>query len=70
MGRHIQFEDATLDEFRDQARLNVEALNHATADIDPDRFATAAGLMSVDPDIAWAKFDAMAEGARLAERAL
>ncbi|GEL17599.1 cobalamin-independent methionine synthase II family protein [Pseudonocardia asaccharolytica] len=169
MGRHIQFADADLDEFREQARLNVEALNRATANIDPDQlrmhlcwgnyegphhrdvalkdiidivltarpngislescnprhdhewavfedvslpegkvlipgvvdstnnyiehpelvaqrlvrfarlvgkenvmagtdcgFGTAAGLMTVDPDIAWAKFDAMAEGARLA----
>lgn len=37
MGRHIQFADASLDEFRAQARLNVEALNAATANIDPDR---------------------------------
>ncbi|MQA17158.1 MAG: epoxyalkane--coenzyme M transferase [Pseudonocardiaceae bacterium] len=173
MGRHLQFADASLDEFRTQARLNVEALNHATANIDPDQlrmhlcwgnyegphhrdvaladiidivfdarpnaisleacnprhdhewalfedvklpagkvlmpgvvdstnnyiehpeliaqrlvryaklvgkenviastdcgFGTAAGMMTVDPDISWAKFDVMAEGARLAERAL
>ena len=37
MGRHIQFGDESLDEFRRQARLNVEALNHATAGIDPDQ---------------------------------
>ena len=37
MGRHIQFNDATLEEFRRQATLNVEALNHATQRIDPDR---------------------------------
>jgi 5-methyltetrahydropteroyltriglutamate--homocysteine methyltransferase len=37
MGRHIQFADKTLDEFRDEARLNVEALNHATANIPPER---------------------------------
>lgn len=37
MGRHLQFADADLDEFRAQARLNVEALNHATANIDPDQ---------------------------------
>jgi 5-methyltetrahydropteroyltriglutamate--homocysteine methyltransferase len=36
MGRHIQFNDASLEEFQRQARLNVEALNHATAGIDPD----------------------------------
>jgi len=37
MGRHIQFPDESLDEFRRMARLNVEALNHATAGIDPDQ---------------------------------
>jgi 5-methyltetrahydropteroyltriglutamate--homocysteine methyltransferase len=37
MGRHIQFNDASLDEFRRQARLNVEALNYATRNIDPDQ---------------------------------
>ncbi len=37
MGRHIQFPDQSLEEFRRQARLNVEALNHATAGIDPDQ---------------------------------
>lgn len=37
MGRHIQFAGASLDEFRYQSRLNVEALNHATANIDPDQ---------------------------------
>ncbi|MGH3199895.1 MAG: cobalamin-independent methionine synthase II family protein [Streptosporangiaceae bacterium] len=37
MGRHLQFGDSDLDEFRKQARLNVEALNHATAGIDPDQ---------------------------------
>jgi 5-methyltetrahydropteroyltriglutamate--homocysteine methyltransferase len=35
MGRHIQFADKSIDEFRDEARLNIEALNHATQDIDP-----------------------------------
>ena len=30
MGRHIQFADAALEEFRREARLNIEALNHAT----------------------------------------
>jgi 5-methyltetrahydropteroyltriglutamate--homocysteine methyltransferase len=37
MGRHIQFNDATLDEFRRQAQLNVEVLNHATRNISPDQ---------------------------------
>ena len=37
MGRHIQFADRDLAGFRDEARLNVEALNHATANIDPER---------------------------------
>jgi 5-methyltetrahydropteroyltriglutamate--homocysteine methyltransferase len=37
MGRHIQFGDATLDEFRRQAALNVEALNHALADLPPEQ---------------------------------
>jgi 5-methyltetrahydropteroyltriglutamate--homocysteine methyltransferase len=33
-------------------------------------FATVAGLATVDPQIAWAKFRAMAEGARLASQRL
>ncbi len=37
MGRHIQFADKTLDEFRHEAQLNIDALNHATRNIDPDR---------------------------------
>ena len=37
MGRHIQFADRSLDEFRAEARLNIEALNHATAAIEPER---------------------------------
>ncbi len=37
MGRHIQFAGLGLDEFRKQAQLNVEALNHATKNIAPDR---------------------------------
>jgi 5-methyltetrahydropteroyltriglutamate--homocysteine methyltransferase len=37
MGRHIQFADKSLEEFRDEARLNIEALNHATRNIDPER---------------------------------
>ena len=36
MGRHIQFADSTLEQFRDEARLNIEALNHATRNIDPE----------------------------------
>jgi 5-methyltetrahydropteroyltriglutamate--homocysteine methyltransferase len=37
MGRHIQYADLTLDDFRKRARLHVEALNHALADISPDQ---------------------------------
>ncbi len=37
MGRHIQFNDATIEEFRRQAQLNVEALNHATRNIPPEQ---------------------------------
>jgi 5-methyltetrahydropteroyltriglutamate--homocysteine methyltransferase len=37
MGRHIQFNDASLEEFRRQAQLNVEALNHATRNIPPEQ---------------------------------
>jgi 5-methyltetrahydropteroyltriglutamate--homocysteine methyltransferase len=37
MGRHIQFADKDLAGFRDEARLNIEALNHATANIAPER---------------------------------
>jgi len=37
MGRHIQFADASLAEFRRNAELHVEALNHALADIPPER---------------------------------
>jgi 5-methyltetrahydropteroyltriglutamate--homocysteine methyltransferase len=35
MGRHIQFADSTLEEFRAEAKLNIDALNHATRNIDP-----------------------------------
>jgi 5-methyltetrahydropteroyltriglutamate--homocysteine methyltransferase len=35
MGRHIQFADRSLADFRKEADLNIEALNHATANIDP-----------------------------------
>jgi 5-methyltetrahydropteroyltriglutamate--homocysteine methyltransferase len=37
MGRHIQFADRSLEQFRDEARLNIEALNVATARIPPER---------------------------------
>ena len=37
MGRHIQFAGLSLEEFRRQARLNIEALNHALANIPADR---------------------------------
>lgn len=37
MSRHMQFADLSLDEFRREAELGVEALNHALADIPPDR---------------------------------
>jgi len=37
MGRHIQFADLSLDEFRTMARLHVEALNHALANVSPER---------------------------------
>jgi 5-methyltetrahydropteroyltriglutamate--homocysteine methyltransferase len=37
MGRHIQFADKTVKEFRREAARNVEALNHALQDIPPER---------------------------------
>jgi 5-methyltetrahydropteroyltriglutamate--homocysteine methyltransferase len=37
MGRHIQFADLDLPGFRKMAQQNIEALNHATANIPPDR---------------------------------
>jgi 5-methyltetrahydropteroyltriglutamate--homocysteine methyltransferase len=37
MGRHIQFADLSLAQFRKMARLHVEALDHALAKIPPDR---------------------------------
>ena len=37
MGRHIQFAHLSLPEFRKKAELHVEALNHALANISPDR---------------------------------
>jgi len=35
MGRHTQFRDLTLSQFRDRMMLNIEALNRATANIAP-----------------------------------
>jgi 5-methyltetrahydropteroyltriglutamate--homocysteine methyltransferase len=37
MGRHIQYADLSLAEFRRQATVHVEALNHAVANIPPER---------------------------------
>ena len=37
MGRHIQFADLDLAGFRKMAQLHVAALNHALADVPPDR---------------------------------
>jgi 5-methyltetrahydropteroyltriglutamate--homocysteine methyltransferase len=37
MGRHIQFAAASFEEFRKNAALHVEALNHAVADIPAER---------------------------------
>jgi 5-methyltetrahydropteroyltriglutamate--homocysteine methyltransferase len=37
MGRHIQYADLSVPEFRKRARLHVEALNHAVANIPPER---------------------------------
>ncbi len=37
MGRHIQYADLGIEEFRKRARLHIEALNHATANIPPER---------------------------------
>jgi 5-methyltetrahydropteroyltriglutamate--homocysteine methyltransferase len=37
MGRHIQFADLSLEEFRKMARLHVEALDHALAAVPPDQ---------------------------------
>ena len=37
MGRHIQYARLGLEEFRKAARLHVEALNHATANIPPEQ---------------------------------
>ena len=37
MGRHIQYADLPVEEFRKRTRLHVEALNHALAAIPPER---------------------------------
>jgi 5-methyltetrahydropteroyltriglutamate--homocysteine methyltransferase len=37
MGRHIQYAELSVDEFRKRARLHVDALNHALAAIPPER---------------------------------
>ena len=37
MGRHIQYADLDLEEFRTRARLHIEALNHAVANIPADQ---------------------------------
>ena len=37
MGRHIQYANLDLAQFRAQAQLHVEALNHALSGIDPER---------------------------------
>lgn len=37
MCRHLQFQHLSTDEFRAQARYDIEVLNHATANIDPDQ---------------------------------
>jgi 5-methyltetrahydropteroyltriglutamate--homocysteine methyltransferase len=37
MGRHIQYADLSVEEFRKRARLHIEALNHALAAIPPEQ---------------------------------
>lgn len=37
LGRHLEFPDASMAEFRASIELHVEALNHALEGIDPDR---------------------------------
>jgi 5-methyltetrahydropteroyltriglutamate--homocysteine methyltransferase len=37
MGRHVQYAELSLDDFRKKARLHVEALNHAVRNIPPDQ---------------------------------
>jgi 5-methyltetrahydropteroyltriglutamate--homocysteine methyltransferase len=37
LGRHVQFTDLSIEEFRGKARLHVEALNHAVRNIPPEQ---------------------------------
>jgi 5-methyltetrahydropteroyltriglutamate--homocysteine methyltransferase len=37
MGKHIQYAGLSVEDFRKRAAINIEALNHATANIAPDR---------------------------------
>jgi 5-methyltetrahydropteroyltriglutamate--homocysteine methyltransferase len=37
MGRHIQYADLAIEEFRKRAQLHIEALNHALSTIPPER---------------------------------
>ena len=37
MGRHIQFADLSLEEFRKMARLHIEVLDHALANVPPEQ---------------------------------
>ena len=37
LGRHVQFPDLSIEEFRRKARLHVEALNHAVRNIPPEQ---------------------------------
>src|SRR3989475_8670927 len=37
MGRHIQFADLSVEQFRKMARLHIEALNHALAHVPPEQ---------------------------------
>ena len=37
MGRHIQYADLTVAEFRKKAQLHIEVLNHALANISPEK---------------------------------
>jgi 5-methyltetrahydropteroyltriglutamate--homocysteine methyltransferase len=37
LGRHTQFAHLSLEQFRDVAKMHIDVLNHAVADIPPDR---------------------------------
>src|SRR4029434_4942055 len=37
MGRHIQYADLSVAEFRKKARLHIEALDHALANVPPEQ---------------------------------